>query len=215
MCSLAAGALQVPWHAWAWRPCLCYACFAVLYRWRGIPFRVCAGGLSEPCLFWIVSCVVVAFLCSGWFVFLRGFLRLCCALYMCCWVGSVPCVRLSVFCLLFCHFLPFPSASLCNTIDSAGHLLRRQVHMYVCLIPGLCNPYNRLHWQFFPCQCKSTLPEHIRLIMTISLRPTALFTLNKRSMRSWCRTFVAHEAFTNAIHGGSVTLQYLASLPSQ
>jgi hypothetical protein len=58
--------------------------FVLIVLWScatGAGFRlVSAGGRLGPCLLWIVSWVVVAFLRSGWYVFLRGFFRLGCVL---------------------------------------------------------------------------------------------------------------------------------------
>jgi hypothetical protein len=102
-----------PWPAWARRPFLC-PCFAVLRCCR-FPFGVYAGGLFRPCLLCIVLYVVVAFFCSGWFVPFAAFAVFCVGL--CCWVGYVPCVCLSVSCFLSSHFLRFPFASLCNTVS--------------------------------------------------------------------------------------------------
>jgi hypothetical protein len=56
-----------------------------------------------------------------------GFFRLCCVLcrHVCCLVGSVPCVCLSVSYLPSCHFLPFPFASICNTHSIASFSSRQ------------------------------------------------------------------------------------------
>jgi hypothetical protein len=67
-----------PRPAWAQRPFFC-PCFTVLCRCCRLPFGVCAGGLWEPCFIWLVPCVVVPLLSSGWFVLLCCF---CCLRYV-------------------------------------------------------------------------------------------------------------------------------------
>jgi hypothetical protein len=74
-------------------------------------------------MFWIVPCVLAAFVpCSLLLFFVPVGLCSCaasgacgvCGVSLCCWVGSDPCVCRLVSCLLSCHFLPFPSESFCN-----------------------------------------------------------------------------------------------------
>jgi hypothetical protein len=50
---------------------------------------------------------------------------------LCCWVGSVPCVCLSVSCFLSSTFLRFPFASLCNTDYFVSHVRTSDPHSYL------------------------------------------------------------------------------------
>jgi hypothetical protein len=84
-----------------------------LRRWRLFPSGVCDGDPWGPCLYWIVLCVFVAFVCSGWLV-------PCAAFPASVWACNarpalIPACASRCPARLFYHSLPFPSASLCNT----------------------------------------------------------------------------------------------------